>query len=992
MKNFKFFASMALVALASACTNDDLQMDAPVTPGQDRPTTNFVIDLDEAIAQTRAAYGQGADGSYKWQFEDGDKLGAMLMDEWDGLDEKIGNFHITDYAQTNYPFTRDASGRWSAHEDLNTLAGNYFFYFPYAPVNNARGHFGFSVNPVQPQYNENGDPFPYQPVVDNQKYVGYSFVPVNDGVSELKLTPNLVPVFAQPTFQFVNKTGAELIVHKVAIRVTKDESRLGPDSDDEAANDVYRKDMNELLATTMALTPAKRGFERVRGQWLNTKESFDKEQELMWEHVISYTDGAADEKYIWPKGVKGQEMDWVANKRPFYALSEGYKNTYLQAPAYEYVADFTGVTGGYKVKPFNRIQALLVMPAGYYYAKSMEALIYVSPVGAEDDDYVVRVPLNTDSYISDDVASIAGHNFLRPGKITKFLAEFDAAGMQSYDITKAQITSSEDLMWLIQQAEKHVGDYNMVVSTSGKRVVLTKEIEDSLNALPNLHLYVNGKITIAADASSNAINKLHFSNNGNLAKVRTHLTILNKQVATKDIFNCDTIIVKKEGALITDKNVTADKVENAGEIKANTLTAQVNNSGVINANAITGDVTNSGTVTVTGNINGNVNNSGKKLSAKNINGNAENKAGAELTVNGTVSGYVKNWGTATVNTVAGFLTNYQSATATVNTTAEFNNYGKLNLKGSNTIIAKGYNEGSIDIKGAYTVESLINKGSVDVNADVTVLATGGVIENVKGTITVNATVYAKEEGIVNNYTGAVINVNGKLAEEVKNSGEIFVKGNGKVIVNGNLTREVKGIIDVTEATGAEADAQKAMDYVTDEAGNAFRYVVKESSNAADLKAALLARISSNNFTTNDIIVLFDAKKSIKYYGKFVKDPIPNIAYVKVVKGTTLTFTADGKENAVNFPQLDAENSQTVPEYKPFEVENGATLIVADKVVVTIPAVDVWVNGIFNVNDHAVLQGAALVKGNGVTISTTAASNREWALDGTDWTGKATGWN
>ncbi len=989
MRNFKFFASMALVALASACTNDDLQMDAPVTPGQDRPTTNFVIDLDEAIAQTRAAYGQGADGSYKWQFEDGDKLGAMLMDEWDGLGENISNFHITDYAQTNYPFTRDASGRWSAHEDLNTLAGNYFFYFPYAPVNNARGHFGFSVNPVQPQYNENGDPFPYQPVVDNQKYVGYSFVPVNDGVSELKLVPNLVPVFAQPTFQFVNKTGAELIVHKVAIRVTEDGSRLGKDSDDEIANDVYRKDMNELLATTMALTPAKRGFERVRGQWLNTKESFDKEQELMWEHVISYTDGAADEKYIWPKGVSGQEMDWVANKRPFYALSEEYKNTYLQAPAYEYVADFTGVTGGYKVKPFNRIQALLVMPAGYYYAASMEALIYVSPVGAEDDDYVVRVPLNTDSYVSDDVASIAGHNFLRPGKITKFLAEFDAAGMQSYDITKAQITSSEDLMWLIQQAEKHVGDYNMVVSTSGKRVVLTKEIEDRLNALPNLHLYVNGKITIAADASSNAINKLHFSNNGNLAKVRTHLTILNKQVATKDIFNCDAIIVKKEGALITDKNVTADKVENAGEIKANVLTAEVYNTGIINATTIVGDVDNNkGTVKVARDITGDVANSGV-LEASNIFGYAQNSG--TLTVTGKVTEDVQNRGTATINTVEGFLTNNIGATATVNTTAEFNNYGKLNLKGSNTIIAAGYNEGSIDIKGAYTVESLINKGSVDVNADVTVLATGGVIENVKGTITVNATVYAKEDGIVNNYTGAVINVNGKLAEEVKNSGEIFVKGNGKVIVNGNLNQDVKGIIDVTEATGAEADAQKAMDYVTDEAGNAFRYVVKESANSSELKAALLARISSNNFTTNDIIVLFDAKKSIKYYGKYVNNPIPNIAYVKVVNGTTLTITDEAKDDT-NFPQLDAENSQTVPEYKPFEVENGATLIVADHVTLTIPEVDVWVNGVFNVNDHAVLKGAALVKGNGVTISTTAASNREWALDGTDWTGKATGWN
>ena len=44
------------------------------------------------------------------------------------------------------------------------------------------------------------------------------------------------------------------------------------------------------------------------------------------------------------------------------------------------------------------------------------------------------------------------------------------------------------------------------------------------------------------------------------------------------------------------------------------------------------------------------------------------------------------------------------------------------------------------------------------------------------------------------------------------------------------------------------------------------------------------------------------------------------------------------------------------------------------------------------NDHAVLRGKAYVKGNGVTISTTAESNREWALGGTQWTGKDTGWD
>lgn len=1009
MKQIKFFASMALVALAAACTNEDLQMEAPVTGQETRPEANFVIGVNELSPETRADFGV-FDGQYQWGFEKGDKIGAMLMDEWLGDGEGINSFRITDYAQTNYPIIRQENGEWSAHEDINTLAGNYFFYFPYEPTTNARGHFGFSVNPNQPQYNEEGNLFAYQPVEDNQKYLAYDFVPVKpyDGKpTNVKL--NFVPVFAMPTFQFVNKTAAELIVHKVAIRTTQDPNA-----------GLYNKEVNDLLATTMALVPSTGNFASVRQYWTNKAENFDIEREYMWTNAIRYTNGVANESYVWPKGAKNSQTvnwGWEADGRPFYPLSKGYQDSYLQAPTYEYVADYTGVKGGYKVKPFNKINALLVMPAGYYEVSALEALIYVSPVEAEDDQYVVRIPLLTDSYVSDDVASIAGHKYLAPGKITKFFAEFDAAGMQSFDITKFQITSSEDLKWIIEQAEQYTGEYSLVINTSGSRVVLTKEIEDILASIPQVKLFVNGKITIAADASEDAINKLHFTDRN----VETTLTILNKQIITKNVENCIDITVEETGALESKKDqwgnnlysVTAENIDNNGTVDVLDINADVVNDGIIKARFITGSVENNrlvvnwtlvraGDIVVDETITGNVKNDAQ-LKAKNIDGDVTNENAGVLDVTKRISGNVINNGLIkTVETIAGELTN--RGTATAKNVATFKNYATLTLNGNNGVIADGLNQkGTINIDGAYTAEILTNEGGkININKNLTVEGTllnktyvqSWETKHAYIKIAADATVLAKDEAVVKNEVNNTIDVYGKLAEKVKNSGLINVFGNAKVVVDGLADADIKGIIDVTETTGSESDAQKAMDYKTGDEGNAFRYIVKESTNATELKAALLARISSNNCyegTGNDIIVEFNAGKSVTYYGVFQADPKLNIAFVKVVSGTELTLTATGSTKAVSFPTLSTDDSNTVPMYKGFEVAANATLIVADNVKFELPAMNVWVNGIFNVNDHAVLKGQVEVKGNGVTTSTTAKANRDWNISASDWTGKDTGW-
>ena len=958
MKQFKFFASLAMVALA-ACTNDGLELQPTVQkPGQGRPEADFVISVNENLPQTRAEFGQGGDGTgYGWIFQPGDKIGAMLMDEWDGLGESITNFDITDYAQTNYPIIRDENGRWSAHQDLNALAGNYFFYFPYEPINNARGHFGFSVNPNQPQYNNDGELFAYQPVVDNQKYLAYDFVPVKPVDGEpTKVDLNFVPLFATPTFQFINKTAVDLIVHKVAIRTTIDKTA-----------GIYNKNVNDLIATTMALVPFTAGFEDVRGQWTNKADNYDKERSLMWSNAIRYTDGVdapeatENEEYVWPKRLNvecGDKLDtykWDPAGRPFYPISKNYKDTYLQQATYEYVADYTGVTDKYIVKPFNKIQSLLVMPAGYYNVEAMEALVYVSPATAPEDNYVVRIPLLTENYVSDDVTAIAGHKYLAPGKITKFFAEFDAAGMQSYDITKFQITSSEDLKWIVEQAKDHTGDYNLVVNTSGSRVVLTKEIEEILNSIPQVHLFVNGNITIASDASSNAINKLHFTNDN----VTTNLTVLNEQIATKDILNCCNITVKKGGAILNEKHCVkaTGRINNSGKIITPELATNVFNNYVEATITVNSYAYSKDGVKRTLQIN---NENGAKLNAKQVIGNVKNAGEAEIEqilVNPLTNkgGNIDNSGTATVNVIYTKATNsgLLNINSSVNT---LENTGTTNIKGA--ISNTATNSGTINVIDKTTFAKVDNAktGTINVNDVLTEQTT---LTN-NGTINVTAEILVPGQGKVNN--AGTINVEGKLKENVYSKGLINVIGDGIVIAN-CIPNEEAGIIDVTNANNKDA-AHAAKSNSSD---MYFRYTVNVETGEKLTAYELKPRISAENYTNNPIILVWDDKSPAKYEGgtKVVADA--NITDV-IINRELLLNGNTGFEDAVNV----AINKQVT-------VGNGAEVagFNCGKATVTISSV-------LKVNNHGKLTGDAKYTGSGIIEMLGANSTMSWT--------KATGSN
>ena len=965
MKQIKFFASVAAIALASSCANDELQPMQPEVPSSERPAANFVLSVNEDVFETtRAAFGPGA-GGYSWTFEEGDKIGAMLMDTWDGRGEGPANFSIVDYAHTNYPVIKNAIGEWESHEDINQLAGNYFFYFPYEPVTNARGNFGFSVNPKQPQFKDGK--FNYWAAVEaNQRYLGYDFVPVKDYTGEkTNVKVDFAPLFAMPAFEFLNKAG-DLIVDKVVVRATES-----------LEADMYDKNKNQLIATTMAFLPGSGNFDSVKSQWVNNDGDLTNETNLLWNHAMKYTSGGSmDETYQLPSD---QGMSWTPSAN-FYPLNKTFISSYIdQAPAYEYEADYTGVEGGHVVKQFEYIRAILVMPAGSYDVDGFEAMIHVRPVGNPTDRYVVRIPLDLmqDGQF-DDNQQTAGHDYLVPGKTSKFYGAFDATAMKSYDITKSQITSSEDLLWMINEANEFTGDYKLTVNTSGKRVVLTKEIEEALTAKPNVHLYINGKITIADNTSENAINLLHFDNNA----MSTDLTILNKQVAKKTVSNLSKLTVESTAELIAgtisvwsgeSEPINYANLYNNGKIECTYLSAcGIKNNGSIKLNKLNnvvesdnqvyvqGLVENRGTIDVATTIrlvknNAKVDNY-NTLTTGNIkaNGakpayvvNVNNEAGT-LTVSGTIEGNITNKATATAGAVTKKADNKSGATLTITKSVfDLVNAGITNVQGAISNTAE--NSGTINVTGTTSAYKFNNAatGTINVNA---VLTENTTLTN-NGTVNVaaGAEILAPGQGNVNN--AGTINVEGKLKENVYSNGVINVKGNGIVIA-----KKGTGIIDVTNANNKDA-AHAAKSNSSD---MYFRYTVNVD-NGKDLKEnELQPRISAENFEKNRIILVWDATSPAKYQGGTSVVASLNVTDV-IINRELLLDGNTGFEDAVKV----AINKQVT-------VGNGTK-----EAGFNCGRATVTISSVLKVNNHGKLTGNAKYTGSGIIEMLGADSTISW---------------
>ena len=223
MKTKHLFFTMALGGLMAACTNEDfLENGVPQgsTTGQERPVISGVtLGLNEA--ETRV----GFDGNGYYQFTDGDKISALLMDEnntgirygittntdeWNKL-TWLEKYHLVDYVHTNFPFVR-TNGIFSA--ECNMLEGNYFLTYPYTCLD---GNRQARIDLAKQEQIGNSDEGRKNAILKNQRFIGYAQLKAGEGVSDFNA--QLRPILAPVRFSIQSRTnvGTQLDVTKIVI-------------------------------------------------------------------------------------------------------------------------------------------------------------------------------------------------------------------------------------------------------------------------------------------------------------------------------------------------------------------------------------------------------------------------------------------------------------------------------------------------------------------------------------------------------------------------------------------------------------------------------------------------------------------------------------------------------------------------------------------------------------------------------------------------------
>ena len=815
MKTGRFLSTMAITALLAACSNEDfLNEQAPVVVDGNRPTAKVALVFDEA--NTRLSFEKGEKG-WQWYYNDGDSIGALLMDTWDELADGIDHYTFTDYVHTNYPFkrtTKDGVTTWNTPDDAAVCEGNYFFYFPYDKKFTHRGLVGWSVNPVQKNYDPaTGDYFQMQAIKDNQKWLGYKFINATDeGINKINF--DFVPLFATPAFKIGNNTGMKLKVTKMVIRTSTNRTN----------DEIDLEGTSRLMATTMMLAPKTARFDLVNKNW-ETWEDDDKSFRIhtrdMWLHAQRYigVDGITKEEQIDPVEANGNSL-LIDPSTTVHGLSGDFWKTDMElAPTYEYEIQFGD---NYIVGAGDYAVGRIVMPGGVYNhneEETFEVLLFVEKVtsgNGNGEQMVARIDMGkpqTQGGIEgsewDDVVSDQAHKFLRPDLTQVFMASVDAAALQSYSISDFKVASTERLEWILDQANNDTGAKDVTLRTIGKRVELSKAAYDILKAKPNIRLHIDGYITLPKELPDNAINKLYF--HYPISSTTTAKTILNiesKQVkaeeklvnmvnpsapyTSKVLENCE-IIVAEGGELDTKTNDITIKsnITNAGKVNAADVEGDIENevTGNFEADNVDGVVKNYGTYLVKVLQKKNVTNKGGNATIANADDELLNEDGT-MTLTGTL--YKKNvTNHGDMNIINNSIDeNRYSQFAFENTSLTgkqaLNNTGNLNINTnieSTGMNRRFYNEGIVKIADRMTVNfSYIwnyDRGTIFVGNDAIMITK----KNTLGTVVNDIDCKIYNAGTVHN-----IKNNGFI--EVEDEISITVVTDGEGIINNSVMGDV----------------------------------------------------------------------------------------------------------------------------------------------------------------------------------------------------------
>lgn len=521
----RHFAAMALPLLLVACSQEELVNSNENTSLSNRKVVeNVTIRFNEP--NSRLAF----EGGYKW--ENGDKFGACLMDEFKGEDDDnwFNQFNLINYIQSNYPFTRQEGGNWTNTEAV-MQEGNYFFYYPY---NSNLGGKRTPIRIVVPTNQVLEDGAAASSVLDNQLFAAYAPIVADPTKGDHEVITNLTmePLLAFPAFNITNNTGNPFTVYRIAI--------TGEDADEAIK-------FPTVLEVKPAQDPDKKfqNEEFVNDDWTAAQ----KRAEIM--KIVAKNEADVTSKVSLVFGENGK------------TLSNGDKFTsYILLPAVSMLENGTadGVLSNLKLELYTDKGLVTV------------ALNSDDPNDGDGDDIKVQNSLTTYEY--------------NDGHITYITLDEKAFATPN----SMEVSSTRDLEDLVTWNKNTQGTIKANITND---VTLSKAVYDVLAANSKLNLQLEGtaKVTIPAEAPANALNRVKFVNDNN-----NKLNVINKANLTLSADFAEAApasLTNEEGASITvtGNAFTANNLVNKGTITFDSANDKVINVAIAKLGDFTNDVT-----------------------------------------------------------------------------------------------------------------------------------------------------------------------------------------------------------------------------------------------------------------------------------------------------------------------------------------------------------------------------------------------------------------
>lgn len=591
MKTKTLVSAMALPLLLAACSQDEFVSQSTNLSQDGRKVVgNVTINFEEPATRLTI------DGvNYKW--EGGDVFGACLMDEFTASDLAAypndawwGQFTLNNYIQTNYPFTRGEGENAGWTSEAVMQEGNYFFYFPY------NSNLGGKRTPIQMEMptEQYVNPSKQTDVLGDQLFVAYAPVYADEEKEHESLSLKMQPLLAFPVFNLKNVGTGSLTIKRIAFVADGGFSKI------------------------LEVKPAKGDANDFSGKTFLTYTK-DEDQRNALKGIVEYSKEEIAEKITAHLGEEG-----------YVLASQKDISIIMLIPESD-----TRTNGKYSD------------PKLYIYS---DAGLAIANLDAE----------HKDGGKTDGVTNITNDR-----KLTDVKYNDGARVNITFDNTSfAQpsemiVSSTADLEDLVEwSAENTDADAVITAKIQGDNVEISKRVCELMNANDKLNLAVttaDGKteaitVTIPADASANALDRIAFNN----VKVinKANLTVAD-DFGFAESSNVKTGVVEltnEEGASITlsgnSYGLTQTNVVNKGTITFKAANGKAMNVSAGNAptnTKITIENTSKGTMVVATDVNvnqGGIINKGTftlnekiNLTARIVNGAKETRDGV-INVNG----------------------------------------------------------------------------------------------------------------------------------------------------------------------------------------------------------------------------------------------------------------------------------------------------------------------------------------------------------------------